>query len=392
VSAASSGGRCRATLTLLRTLALYWFVIYPRTRDELCRWTERANAILDPPLREHALAKLREGRMVLEGAAAFAILAAPCHRIDVMRACVTFEVIYEFTDALGEQSVDDPLAHNEQLNRALLAAVEPMTPHETHVRGLSPEDPDYLHELIDACRDGIMRLPQHGAILPTVQRLAAVAAHAQTLNHAGLPDGHQRLARWAASQGPTDATWWEMAAAASSPLGIFALFAAASVPGTSEQVVAGIDAAYFPWIGAVVWLLESLVDHLEDAGTDNLNYFGQYESAEAAARRLVTVSQRASDAAASLPDGGLHVLLLAGSVGLYLSTHEAHHPEVRDVSNAICEAIGGDIGPLMAVLRMRRLAGHLRRRFGRATRSRRGASRPRRRRRRLRRAGRRRSS
>ena len=361
MSTASSGGPCRATLTLLRALALYWFVIYPRTREELRRWYERANAIHDSTLREHALGKLRDGRMVLEGAAAFAILAAPRHRIDVMRACVAFEVIYEFTDVLGEQPVDDPLAHNTVLNRALLAAVQPMTPHQAYVRGLSSEDPDYLHELIDVCRDGIMRLPQHHVILSTVQRLAAVAADAQTLNHAGAVDGHCQLARWAAAQGPADATWWELAAAASSPLGIFALFAAASMPTTTDQTVAGIENAYFPWIGAVVWLLESLVDHLEDADTDNLNYFGQYASTEEAARRLVAVSQRATDAAGSLPNGALHVLLLAGGVGLYLSTHEARHPEVRDVSDAICEAIGGEIRPLMRMLRMRRMAGRLRR-------------------------------
>lgn len=360
MSAASSGGRVRATLTLLRALALYWFVVYPRTREELRRWNERAHGILDPVLREHALAKLRDERMVLEGAAAFAVLAAPRHRIDVIRACVTFEVIYEFTDILGEQPVDDPLAHNQRVNRALIAAVEPMTPHEAHLRGLAGyDDCGYLDELIDACREGIARLPEHGAILEAVQRLAALAAEAQTLNHAGLPDGHRRLARWAASRHSADATWWELAAAASSPLGIYALFAAASTPGLTEQMVAEIEAAYFPWIGAVVWLMESLVDHLDDVDSDNLSYFAQYASAEEAARRLVTVACRAGDAAAGLADGTMHSILLAGGVGLYLSMHEARHAEVRDVADAIREAISGPIGPLMAVLRMRRLAGRL---------------------------------
>ena len=88
----------------------------------------RAAAIVDPELREHALTKLRTERMVLEGAAAFALLASPRHRTHVIRACVTFEVIYEYTDVLGEQPAPDPVAHNKALNRALLSAVEPLTP------------------------------------------------------------------------------------------------------------------------------------------------------------------------------------------------------------------------------------------------------------------------
>lgn len=356
MSAAPSGGRWRANLTLLWSLSVYWFVIYPQTRHELRWWTARAEAIADPVLREHALAKLRSEHMVLEGAAAFALLAAPRHRIDVLRACVTFEVIYELTDVLGEQPVEDPLTHNEVLNRALLSAVEPMTPHEAHLRETGGPDPDYLHELIDACRSGLMRLPARDTILAAVQRLATLAAETQTLNHAGLCDGHRQLARWADSQHCTDATWWELAAATSSPLGIFALFAAASRAELTEETVAAIDAAYFPWIGAVVWLMESLVDYLEDACSDNLNYFAQYASPSEAARRLVAMTQRASADAAGLPNGTLHTILLAGAVGLYLSTHEADHPEVREAADAICASIDGPISLLMAVSRMRRRA------------------------------------
>lgn len=360
MSGPPSGGRWRANLTLLWGLSVYWFVIYPRTREELRRWNRRAAAIVDPELREHALSKLRSERMVLEGAAAFALLAAPHHRTSVIRACVTFEVIYELTDVLGEQPVADRVAHNTALNRALVAAVEPMTPHELHLRSAGRPDPDYLHELIDACRSGIMRLPSHAAILSTVQRLAALAAETQVLNHAGLHEGHRTLARWVASQRVSDAMWWELAAATSSPLGIFALFAAASRPGLAQETVAAIDAAYFPWIGALVWLLESLVDHLEDAGGDNLNYFAQYDSREQAARRLVVLARRASEAATGLPNGETHSLLLAGGVGLYISTHEAGHPEVRDAVDALRVAMGGPIGLLMTVSRVRRLAGAVR--------------------------------
>ncbi|MGN6188123.1 MAG: DUF2600 family protein [Conexibacter sp.] len=357
MSAPPRGGLWRANLALLRGISLYWLVIYPRTREELRRWDRRAAAIADPELRAHALTKLRTERMVLEGAAAFALLAHRRHRTDVIRACVTFEVIYELTDVLGEQPVADPVTHNLVLNRALLSAVEPFTPHEAHLRSIGRSDPDYLHELIDVCREAIVQLPGHAAILSTVQRLAALAAETQTLNHAGLSEGHRTLARWAASHGVRDAMWWELAAATSSPLGMFALFAAASSPALAQETVAAIDAAYFPWIGALVWLLESLVDHLEDAGADNLSYFGQYASPEEAARRLVVLARRAGEAATSLPNGATHALLLAGAVGLYVSAREASHPAVRDAVDALCTSIGGPLRLLMAVSRLRRLAG-----------------------------------
>jgi tetraprenyl-beta-curcumene synthase len=357
VSAPPSGGRWRANLTLLWGLSVYWFVIYPRTREELRRWSRRAAAIVDPELREHALSKLRTERMVLEGAAAFALLAERRHRTHVIRACVTFEAIYELTDALGEQPVADPVAHNKALNRALLSAVEPLTPHEAHLRSIGKRDPDYLHELIDACRGGLMRLPGRDAILTTIERLAALAAETQTLNHAGLHERHRELAQWAAAHEVRDATWWELAAATSSPLGIYALFAAASSSALGSAEVAAIDAAYFPWIGALVWLLESLVDHLEDAGNDNLNYFAQYASRDEAARRLVVLARRAAEAAACLPNGEVHSLLLAGGIALYVSTHEARHPAVRDAVEALRVAVGGPLGLLMTVSRMRRLAG-----------------------------------
>lgn len=354
MTAASRRGGCRTALALLRALTLYWFVVNPHTRKELRHWDRRADAISDPVLRGHALAKLRDERMVLEGAATFAILAAPRHRMDVIRACVTFEAIYEFTDVLGEQPVGDPLAHNRTLNRALVAAVEPMTPHEAHVRMLARCEPTYLHELIDACRSAIARLPRHLAILPTVQRLAALAAETQTLNHTGRADGHRQLAKWAASHGSGDAAWWELAAAANSPLGIYALFAAASAYGTTEQAVTAIDAAYYPWVGGLVWLLESLVDQHEDRRTGNHSYVAHYGSPQATVARLATIAGRAATQMRPLRHGSTHGLLLAGATSLYLSEAEAQKEDAADAATAIRAALGWPVWVLMVVLRVRR--------------------------------------
>src|SRR5215207_5036864 len=106
------GVRTRWVLALARALPLYWLVIFPTTQRELRRWHACAAAIPDTSLRDYALAKLRSERVVIEGAAAFAILARGRHRSAVIRACVAYEVIYDFVDVLGEVPVEDVLSHN----------------------------------------------------------------------------------------------------------------------------------------------------------------------------------------------------------------------------------------------------------------------------------------
>lgn len=346
--------------TLLWVLPLYWLAVFPRARRELRHWHERAEEIPDPTLRRQALGKLHAGRDVVEGAAAFAILARARHRRDVIRACVAFEVIYEYVDVVGEQPVDDVLAHNRQIHRALVAAVDPAAAPEDHyLHYPGHDDGGYLQELIDACRTSLAKLPTEAVTSPAMRRLAALAGETQSLNHAGTWESHRGLVDWVAARPVQDATWWELAAAASSPLGVYALLAAASDRRTAHATATVIEDAYFPWVGAVVWLLESLVDYREDAITGNHCYFANYASHQDATRRLVAIALRAGRATDRLPCASRHGILLAGGVGLYLSMPQARDPDLRPVVRAVRRAIGGPITPLIVVLHARRLVGRL---------------------------------
>ena len=348
------------TLALARALLLYWLVIFPRARRELHRWALRADAIADPAMHEHALGKLRSERLVAEGAAAFAILAKRRHRADVIRACVTYEVIYDLVDALGEERVDDVLSHNLAVHSALLDALTPAAPlHDHHAHYPGRDDGGYLCELIEACREALARLPAHAIALPALRRFAARAREAQSLNHAGLRDAHRGLAHWATTFPVEDARWWEVAAAASDPLGVFALIAAASDARCTPDHVAAIERGYFPWIGALVWLLESLVDRHEDAVSGNHSYVARYGSTREASERLALVAARASGAARGLPHRRRHAVLLSGVVGLYLSSPGAGDQTALDAASAVRRTVGGPVVPLLAVLRARRLAGRL---------------------------------
>lgn len=347
---------------LTRALLTYWLAVFPRARREVRRWSETAAAIEDPVLRELALGKLRSEALVAEGAAAFAILAKRTHRADVVRAIVAYEILYDVVDAIGEAPAADPLAHNRAVNAALLDALAPDEPLRYRLSSVAASDDDgcYLTLLVRRCRDALRRLPAQALVLPALERFAERAAEAQSLNHAGGSDGHRALAQWAAAQPVSGFHWWEVAAAAGDPLGAFALLAAAGDPRTMRSDVTAIEHAYFPWIGALVWLMESLVDQRDDAGSGNHSYVGHYDSAQDGARRLSTIAGHAAIAAAGLPRGPSHAVLLAGVASLYLSDPHAATVEASEGAQAIHQMLGWPVDVLLVVLRMRRRLAHRR--------------------------------
>ena len=341
---------------MARALLLYWLVVFPQARHEVRRWTRTASTIEDPALRALALGKLRSEALVAEGAAAFAILAARAHRADVVRSVVAYEILYDVVDAIGETAASDPLAHNRAVHAALLDALAPGAPlrHRLDRLGGVACDSRYLTLLVGRCREALRRLPAHREALPALQRFAARAAEAQSLNHAGASDEHRGLARWASALGISDFLWWELAAAAGDPLGVFALLAAAGDPRTARSDVAAIEQAYFPWIGALVWLMESLVDQRDDAESGNHSYVGHYRSPAHAARRLATIAGQAAIAAVGLPRGPSHSVLLAGVASLYLSHPDATEIEASEGARAIRRMLGWPVAVLLVVLRLRR--------------------------------------
>ena len=339
---------------LARASLVYWLLIFPRARREIRRWCDTAAAIADPDLRALALGKLRSEALVAEGAAAFAILARRRHRADVIQAVVAYEVLYDVIDAIGEAPSADTLAHNRAVNAALLDAVAPNTPLNHRLTRYSTDETCYLTLLIWRCREAMCRLPAYALVLPALARFAARAAEVQSLNHAGVDEEHAELARWAVSQQVSEFLWWEVAAAAGDPLGVFALFAAAGDPRTCSADVDAIERAYFPWIGALVWLMESLVDQRDDASSGNHSYVGHYDSPTSAAHRLSLIAARAARAASDLPRGPYHQVLLSGVAGMYLSDPHATGTEASDGAEAIRSKLGWPVAVLLIVLRLRR--------------------------------------
>jgi tetraprenyl-beta-curcumene synthase len=351
---ASTPDRATLARTFIFAAQRYWLTVFPSVRREARRWRRRAAAIPDATLRTLALETLESEWGNLEGAAAFAVLVPPAERLTVVRASTAWQAIYDFADTLAEQPCRDRAANARHLHSALLVAVTPGTPHgDYYACHPRHDDCGYMAALVDASRSALLALPRCG----TVRDLAQRNAH-RIIQYQTLIDRPPDFAAWASAVTPRglDLHWWETGAACGSSLGVFALIAAAADPALRRREAIEIEHAYFPWIGSLHTLLDSLVDRCDDLLAERHSLVGHYGSPVAAADRMHMVALEAARRARALPDGTTHTLILAGMASLYLSSPDASLPDTRPARDRITAALGDPVRPTMIVFALRRAA------------------------------------
>lgn len=349
-------------VAFLKAAAQYWLHIYPRTRREAAVWHGRAQTIEDPDLRRLALEAQRIKRGNIEGSTAFAILAPRGRRPTVVRAQIAFQSVYDFVDTLSEQAHPHPIANSRRLHQALLIALERSANQPNYYsRQPGRGDGGYLEEMVDACRRALWQLPSQPSISRPARRITQRIVTYQSLNLSEPNGGHRYLARWAHKATPpgTGLHWWETAASAGSSLGLFALIAAAARSDLSANEAAAIEAAYWPWVGALHSLLDSLVDAPEDAAVGQRNLLDYYGSPEEAAARLEMLTGRALGAIGALPSAREHALILAGMASFYIAAADDTTPLARLASRGVLGSLGTAARPSMAVFGVRRSASRL---------------------------------
>jgi Protein of unknown function (DUF2600) len=178
----------------------------------------------------------------------------------------------------------------------------------------------------------------------------------QSLNLSELRGGHAALERWAQRCKPpgNDLQWWEIAASAGSSLAVFVLIAAAAERVVHAEHAAAIERAYFPWIGSLHTLLDSLVDRQEDAVAGQRCLIDYYPSPEEAATRMARLAAESLHRIRELPGGGQHALVLAGMASHYLSMPEACRPDAVLAARSVLSAMGALARPAMLVMSVRR--------------------------------------
>lgn len=352
--------RAALRATFAQAALVYWTGVFPRVCLHVARWRRQARQIPDPQLRRLALEAL-DKRGNIEGAAAFAAFAPRGHRASVTHAASAFQAAYNLLDILGEQPSADPVADGRRLHEALVYALdpaaEPIDWYEHHPQG---NDGGYLNGVLDGCRGALATLPNFATVAPSARAGAARIVAFQSLNLSESQGSHEALEQWAREATPPGAglQWWETAAAAGSSLGVHVLIAAAAEPQLDAGEVTALERAYFPWIGGLHSLLDNLIDKHEDEAAGHRSLV-EYYGPQRAAQRMRWLALQAMQLAQELPHNRRHVVMLAAMIGNYLSTPEAHSPELNPVSESVLATIGTLERPTMLIFKLRHLPTHL---------------------------------
>jgi tetraprenyl-beta-curcumene synthase len=346
----------KLALTFAAAARCYWLSVFPHVCREIRWWTRRASRIPDPLLRRLALETLTHKRPNLDGAAAFAAFIAQPQRVMVIRCLVAFQIAYDYADTLSEQPNDHPEANSAQLHQALRQALRAASSdHDDYHAYGSANDHGYLADLVDTCRTGLVALPSYPTVAALAQRSASRIIAFQTFNARATNDSGGAYARWATHETPHGAPlqWWETAAAAGSSLPTFALIATAAKRDVSVQAAVQINNAYFPWIGALHTLLDSLIDHRRDVAAGEHSLITHYESPHAMAYNMDNLAIESKRLAGGLPDAAQHLLILTSMASLYLSDPEARQPHAELTTNRLVPTMGPLARPSMLMLNVR---------------------------------------
>jgi tetraprenyl-beta-curcumene synthase len=324
---------------------------------EIRWWKKQAARIPDSAIRDDALTSFTHKRVNIDGAALFCILSSP-RDPRLLRLLVAYQILWDFLDSMNERGADRGTVNGRHLHLALVDALDPSLPISDHYR-YHPwrEDGGYLRLLVSLCRRECALLPSYEGVRPLVVR-EANRAQVLAINHD--PDPSQRdieLRRWARREFPTErsASWFELTAAASAGLTIFALLAAATRPHVNVAELEQVRRAYSPWISATATMLDSYVDRSADQTNGEHSYVGHYPPA-AAALRVGELVRRATLEATALADGERHVLIVASMAAMYLSNDRARAAAMRNEARTLIRAGGPPVGLLLPVLRLWRVA------------------------------------
>jgi hypothetical protein len=338
---------------LLLANARYWPTVAPTVRVELTRWHRRAAELDDARLRDLAQAKLADERFNAEVAATLATLAPAPARSHVTRAIVALEVQFDYLDGRTEPAMDDPIAARGKLFETFAQALAPGVPvshAQTSARAHEP-DRSYLEALGATTREHFGALPAARTVAPFAHAAAQRCAEAQTHLHAAATLGDRELERWAreAARG-SDLEWRAyLAGSASSVLAAHALIAAAADARTTAADARALDRAYVA-IGAVITILDSLVDRRADLASGEPGFVRLYEQDDPGLEQMLcALIAEALARVREAPQANHHAMTLAGVAAYYMT-----HPGARDtraLGSAVRRELAPTIWPALAVMR-----------------------------------------
>lgn len=346
----------RSQLSALATATgreLAW--VLPESRRRTRKWRQLAKQIPDDSIRADAMRGFESKRGNLAGAALFVTLL---DRRDgeLLQALLSYQTIFDFLDDLHERHPTG--ANGQRLYLALIDALIPGGPLPDYFEHHSAsDDGGYLEALVEDCRRHCAALPSFPAVQGVLVRAARWAQRALTLNHLPDPDSRDRsLRRWAGREfaEPGEWRWYELTAAASGQLTIFALLALAARPALGPDEVERTHAAYWPVVPALTTMLDSYVDRAEDGLNGDHQYVAHYP--EAPADRLAELIVIAAERVSALADADRHAVILGCMITFYLAKDSARTAEMEAERRRLLAVAGSLPQALAPVLRLWRTA------------------------------------
>ncbi len=306
--------------TRISWLYYYLTVLIPQVDVELSRLIEKAFLIRERDLRIQALNSLKNKAFHCYGGAVLALLAPRSRWHDILALICAFQTISDYLDNLCDRvGMTDQQAFY-RLHDSMLTAATPGKGLTDYYEFYVYREEGYLSYLIERCQGLVSSLPGLDYVCDQVRVLIQHYASLQALKHISLDERCQRLEGYIRQvENPHHLQWWELAAATGSTLGMFALWAMAAHPECNEKVVEEIYETYFPWIGGLHILLDYLIDEEEDRREGDLNFVSFYSTPEEKWKALHTFTEKSLENAASLPQPGLHTLVVTGLLAMYLS-------------------------------------------------------------------------
>ncbi|WP_320672807.1 DUF2600 family protein [Patulibacter defluvii] len=321
------------------------------------RWLAVAERIPDPTLRGDALLALERKRHYADGAALFWTLPRRRDR-RLLELLVAFQTIANFVDVASERGAAARGRSGRTLALALVDAIDVGAPPRDHYAEHPwRDDGGYLATLVAACQQRCAVLPGYPAVRERLRQEAGLLA-ALELEHDPDPERRDRGLRElavAAYPGEREATWSEAAAGASSALPVMGLLALAAEPAPTPAAMAAVVEAY-SWAGRLGAVLDGYVDQAEDAVSGQWSSIGYYATPDETARRLRFLIARTLRAAAALPRGRRHVVVVTAMIAMYLSHDAAHDPRLAAGTRGLVRSAGGTARLMTPILRLWRIA------------------------------------
>jgi tetraprenyl-beta-curcumene synthase len=331
--------------------------VLPQARAEVGAWRRQAEQIPNNILRNVARQALLAKSDILEGALTFAVFAPPQTLSEVVRAITAFEIAFDYLDNLVEFPGSDQVRNSVNFCHVLPSMLGPGLFQSSDYKHHSDiDDGGYLEALVGTCRTAVNKLPSYATIAESAGRVLSRIATYQSLSHGDDHGSGDAFRHWANSQSTPeiDLRWWEMGAALGSQLSVLALIAAAADPTTELEQAWAIERAYFPWVGALSTLLDSVVDQHADRRDGQRCLIDYYGSPQVAAERLRLMAAEAQAAVLQLPDAANHMMILAAMAAFFHSRPQALASDVGLATRAVLDTMGGLTIPALFFFRARR--------------------------------------